>query len=200
MTQPTATLRMDRGTGPSDLLLVQQALRGDRPAVDAVLKRLDCIVRFVYRLNRAMGYHLPTEGLEDVAQQVYVTIWPRLNAYAGTSALETWIYGFCRNCLRAESRRRYSRRANADVPAEEYADSEVPEERAIRMESVDLLHAELDRLDDTDREIVELRHLQGWSFEEISRQKNLAPSTVKDRCYKALERIRTRLKKYYGRG
>lgn len=200
MTRRTATLRMDRGTGPSDLLLVQRALRGDRPAVDSVLQRLDCIVRFVYRLNRGMAYHLPTEGLEDVVQQVYVTIWPRLNAYAGTSAFETWVYGFCRNCLRSEFRRRYSRRAVSDDSGGEHVDPEVPEDRAMRMESVDLLLAEIERLDDIEREIVELRHLQGWSFEEISRQKNLPPSTVKDRCYKAVERIRTKLKKYYGRG
>ena len=107
--QPSTLHHADRGTGPEDQLLVQAALSGRRDSVDTVMRRLSCVVRFVYRLNRSMGCNMPTEGLEDVAQQVFLALWPRLPEFAGTSALETWVYGFCRNCLRSEFRRRSSR-------------------------------------------------------------------------------------------
>lgn len=202
MNRQSSIFSLDRGTGPEDLLLVQDALRGDRGSLDSVMLKMSCVVRFVYRLNRTMGYHLPTEGLEDVTQQVYVSIWPRLADYAGTSALETWVYGFCRNCLRAEFRRRTSRLRPVptdDELDEQSVDAEAPAEQAVQMESLDLLHEELVNLEPADREIVELRHLQEWSFEKIARQKSLPPSTIKDRCYRALDKIRMRLKRRYGR-
>ena len=201
MKYPSSTLRGDRGTGPEDQLLVQGALRGERDSVDAVMRRLGCVVRFVYRLNRSMGYNMPTEGLEDVVQQVYLAVWPRLPDYAGTSALETWVYGFCRNCLRAEFRRRASRLRvvqTDDNLQDHTVDAPPPEERAVHMESLDLLHEELEQLTKDDREIVELRHLQDRSFEQIARQKNLPPSTIKDRCYRAVDKIRMRMKRRYG--
>jgi RNA polymerase sigma-70 factor (ECF subfamily) len=202
MDQPSATsLRVDRGTGPQDLLVVQGALRGEREAIDAVMRRLGCVVRFVFRLNRSMGYNLPTEGLEDVVQQVYTAVWPRLVDYAGTSALETWVFGFCRNCLRAEFRRRTTRQrfVQGDEEWDEHrSGAPAPEDQALRLEGLDLLQEELALLPALDREMVELRHLHNWSFEQIARQKNLPPSTVKDRCYRALDRIRMRMKRRYG--
>lgn len=200
--RPTTSLSAERGTGPQDLLLVQDALRGERTRIDEVMQRLGCVVRFVYRLNRTMGYQMPTEGLEDVVQQVYVAVWPRLCDYAGTSALETWVYGFCRNCLRSEFRRRASRLRVVQIDeewTEQSAAVSAPEEQALRMEGLDLLREELAGLEDFDREIVELRHFYDWSFEQIARQKNVPPSTVKDRCYRSMDRIRTRMKRRYGR-
>ena len=200
--QPSTLERGDQGTGPQDQILIQAALSGRRDSVDTVMQRLSCVVRFVYRLNRSMGYHMPTEGLEDVVQQVFLALWPRLPEFAGTSALETWVYGFCRNCLRAEFRRRTSRQRpvqNDESLREQVTQTPPPEEIAVQMESLDLLHEELEQLPDDDREIVELRHLQGLSFEQIARQKHLPPSTIKDRCYKAVDKIRMRLKRRHGR-
>jgi len=165
------------------------------------MQRLSCVVRFVYRLNRTMGYQMPTEGLEDVVQQVYLAVWPRLVDYSGTAALETWVYGFCRNCLRSEFRRRTSRlrMIQKDEDWGESSDeAAAPEEHALRMESLDLLQEELRRLPEFDREIVELRHLHDWSFEQIARHKSLPPSTIKDRCYRAIDKVRVRMKRRDG--
>lgn len=182
---------------------MRSALTGDRAGLDEVMRRLACVVRFVFRLNKSLGYGMPTEALEDVTQQVYLAVWPRLPDFAGTSALETWVFGFCRNCLRAEFRRRAAwRSAHGDAERDEAPDptpAELPPgDQAIRSEGLDILHQEIEQLDAFDREVVELRHLQDWSFEQIARQKNMPTSTVKDRCYRALDRIRTRMTRRYG--
>jgi RNA polymerase sigma-70 factor (ECF subfamily) len=189
------------GSGPDDLLLVRQAVRGDPRAVEEVVSRLSCIVRFVFRLNRKLGYALPTESLEDVVQQVYASIWPRLRDFAGSAALESWAFGFCRNCLRAEVRRRSSRLRllptepwDADV-AEGVETELEPEQGMIQDEGLDALRDELDRLDADERLVVEMRHFEGRSFEQIARVLDLPASTVKDRCYRALTRMRRRLRR-----
>lgn len=184
-----------------DLLLVRQALRGDPAAVEAVLARLSCAVRFVFRLNRRLGYRLPIEALEDVVQHVYAALWPRLGDYAGSSALETWVFGFCRNCLRAEARRRATGlrllpSGGDDSALTEHAvDSEAPDSELTRGERLDALREELDRLAPDERHVVELRHFENQSFEQIARQLNLPASTVKDRCYRALVKMKGRLRR-----
>lgn len=205
MPQRPSTLRTDTGTGPADLVLVQSALRGEEGAIDAVLSRLGCCVRFVFRLNKTLGYGMPVEALEDVVQQVYAAVWTRLEDFAGTAALETWTFGFCRNCLRSEMRRRSQQLrlvsgGNSDeAMQQQLSDAPGPDEVATRMEGLDLLQEELDRLDPMDREIVVLRHLHEWSFERISETKGVAPSTIKDRCYRALDKIRFRVTRRHGR-
>ncbi len=195
MASRSLSLQTDGGTGPKDLMLVQAALRGEEQAMGEMLGRLSCVVRFVFRLNKSLGYGLPTEGLEDVVQQVYVAILPRLRHYAGTAALETWVYGFCRNCLRSEMRRRLSRLRSirGGELRHQQTDRPAPEDAAVQSEGLDMLQEELDRLDRLDREIVELRHLREWNFEQIAQQKGLPVSTVKDRCYRALDKIRYRM-------
>lgn len=191
------------GTGPADLILVQRALRGDGPAVDQLLERLSCVVRFVMRLDRMLGCRLTAEALEDVVQQVYAAFWPRLRDFDGSAALETWVFGFCRNCLRSEARRRnLAARTPAVEPRvlQESRDPRLgePELDLLRRERAEALHAELAALPAEEREAVQLRHFEGLSFEEIARRRQVAASTIKDRCYRALERIRERLRRRQG--
>ena len=187
------------GSGIEDLSLVRAALQGDRTAIDRVLTRLSCIVRFVYRLNRSLGYDLPPDALEDVVQQVYAALWPRLPDFAGSAALESWAYGFCRNCLRAEARRR-APSARVTITdgfegCDHHGSEPTPAELAFRAEGLELLHDELERLSPVDREVVVLRHVEGWSFERIAGHQGQPPSTVKDRCYRALTKMRGRLRR-----
>ncbi len=196
---------LDTGSGPADLALVKRALRGESEAVEGVLVRMSCVVRFVFRLNRKLGYRLPSEALEDVVQQVYLSVWPRLDQYVGTASIESWVFGFCRNCLRAEARRRGHRLrlvrpmtagddggGEAPEPASDEAE---PEQEFARVEGIEALRDELDRLSPDERVVVELRHLEDWSFERIAEQLELPASTVKDRCYRALTKMKGRLRR-----
>ena len=200
MESTSFALTADGGTGPVDLILVQRAVRGDKGAIDEVLGRFTCVVRFVYRLNKTLGYGLPTDALEDVVQQVYISVWPRLQEFQGASALESWIYGFCRNCLRSELRRRRMQGRVMNVDDDELdrhaALGRVPPatESLVRDEGLFALREELERLKPVEREAVILRHLEGWSLETIAQRQGLSASTVKDRCYRALLKIKGRLK------
>ena len=168
--------------------------------MEGVLTRLSCVARFVYRLNRSLGYGLGGHALEDVVQQVYMAVWPRLGDYAGSAALESWVYGFCRNCVRAEARKRSRGTKTVTTVLDELdqaplAPGALPPEAMASAERVDAVMMELDRLAPREREVVRLRHLEGWSFEQIARQQAEPASTVKDRCYRALMKLKGRLKR-----
>ncbi len=188
---------------PGDMVLVRQALSGDPTAIEEVLARLACVVKFVFRLNRTQGHGLPTEALEDVVQQVYAALWPRLRDFTGVAQLESWAFGFCRNCLRAEARKRATRlrlvprdRSGLDLEEQVCAAAVAsPDGEFAARERLELLRDELDRLEPVERQVVELRFFEDWSFERIARELEIAPSTVKDRCYRALSRMKDRLRR-----
>lgn len=185
------------GNGPADLLLVQAALQRDRAAVDALMARLGCVPRFVFRLNRSLAVALPAETLEDVVQQVYAAVWPRLPEFHGRNPLETWVFGFCRNCLRSASRRERDRRRGASLSAELLATVPAaergPGHRLDRVEALGALRDELAELPPEERDAVQARHLDGASFEDLARSSGVAVSTIKDRCYRAMQRLQRRL-------
>lgn len=194
-------------SGPSraatpDLHLVRRALARERQAVELLVQRLRCVAHFVHRLNRMLGCGLGADQLEDVVQQVHAALWPRLRDYSGAAALESWVYGFCRNCLRATTRheRRRFHFRSLDVEGEEgrecVAELPHPTESLFRAEGIDALRAALDALAPEERLVVELRHLEDWSFEAIAAHLALPASTVKDRCYRALLKMRARLRSH----
>ena len=107
--------------------------------------------------------------------------------------------GFCRNCLRAEARRRAMnakvvRFVGDDLDRGQTTDDPAPHDAVARAEGVDAVREELENLKPAEREVVRLRHLEGWSFEQIARHQDLPASTVKDRCYRALMKLKGRLR------
>lgn len=185
------------GNGPADLLLVQAALRRETAAVDTLMARLGCVPRFVFRLNQTLGYGLASEALEDVVQQVYAALWPRLGEFHGRNPIETWVFGFCRNCMRSAVRRARDKRRGAALSDEMLAvipaAGENPSRLLDRNEVLAALRDELAELPDAERAVVEARHLDGQSFEELARASGVAVSTIKDRCYRAMQRLKQKL-------
>jgi RNA polymerase sigma-70 factor (ECF subfamily) len=78
--------------------------------------------------------------------------------------------------------------------ADQATELAAPDEVAERAERVDLLRLAMDDLPTEERQVVELRHLEDWSFERIARQHGLAASTVKDRCYRGMQKLQRRLR------
>ncbi|MCA8976273.1 MAG: RNA polymerase sigma factor [Planctomycetes bacterium] len=184
------------GSGPTDLLLVQAALGGDAAAIDALMVRLGCVPRFVHRLNRSLGHGLTSDALEDVVQQVYAALWPRLAEFHGRNTLETWVFVYCRNCVRSAARRvgRSPRAVLSDeMLAAIPAAVEGPMQKLDRNEVLGALQDELERLPVAEREVVQARHLEGRSFEDLARATGVAVSTIKDRCYRAMQRLEENL-------
>jgi RNA polymerase sigma-70 factor (subfamily 1) len=64
---------------------------------------------------------------------------------------------------------------------------------ASKIEKDDLqvkIHAELAKLSDIDQEVLEMRHVDGYSLVEIASMLNMQVETIKKRYYRALNRLR----------
>lgn len=172
--------------------------RRDEVAFTELVERYKAMVFGVsYRLlqNRS--------DAEDVAQDVFVTVFKHVDGFREESSLRTWIYrialNLSRNRLRARARRGHGAHDSLDEDAallderrSERPDSfgEDPTRLLERREAASLLHQGLARLSSDAREVLVLRDLEELSYEEISLVLGVAEGTIKSRIFRARAALR----------
>lgn len=155
-----------------------------RPAVAPDFSEIyETYFDFVWRSARRLG--VPDASLDDVVQDVFVTVYRRLPAFEGRSLLRTWIFGIVRHTV--NDFRRSARRKPTEALAHEVADvgAESPHEQAANEQASKLLHAVLAELSDDLREVFVLSELEQMSAPEVAQALSLNVNTVYSRLRSA---------------
>jgi RNA polymerase sigma factor (sigma-70 family) len=133
---------------------------------------------------------------EDCVQDIFVTVYRKLDSYDERWAFSTWLYRIARNrlidCQRAGSSRRYE-------PLEEIGD--IPAQRT-RWETaidlrLDLAKAGAD-LKDGERELMHLFYGEDLDIAEIADILGVPRGTVKSRLHALRQKLKSRLESSYG--
>jgi RNA polymerase sigma-70 factor (ECF subfamily) len=150
------------------------ALAGERPAFAEVY---EAYFDYVWRVARRLGAE--PSWLDDVTQDVFVTVHRRLADFEGRSSVRTWLYGITLRVVR-DYRRTRRRKPTQPLPDEELPreGGSDPERATQHAESVALLHALLDGLGDDKREVFVLTELEQLSAPEIALLLELNVNTV----------------------
>src|SRR5688572_25406965 len=85
---------MTEGHEDEDLRLVRLARTGDRDAFTRLVQRHHARVRLFLG-----GYLRRADAVDDVAQDVFLIAYRRLDSFAGESAVSTWLFGIARRRL-----------------------------------------------------------------------------------------------------
>jgi RNA polymerase sigma-70 factor (ECF subfamily) len=182
----------------ADWALVQQCAAGD----DAACTRLVTDhQRMVYQLAlQLLGD--PQEAL-DLSQEVFLSVFRRLNHFRGQSTLKTWIYrivvNHASNRQRWWRRRRKSQQVPIDDPAaysSELAESRLfaqPDRVLEQRETAGRVWQALDELPFDQRTAIVLREIHGLSYDEIAASLGVAVGTVKSRLARARTTLRASL-------
>lgn len=147
---------------------------------------------FVWRSARRLG--VPPASLDDVVQDVFVTVYRRLGEFEGRSQLKTWIFGVLRHTVR-DLRRSMRRKPTEALEDEPYDARPGPHEAAVREQSTQLLHHLLGTLDDDHREIFVLAELEQMSAPEIAAAIEVNVNTVYSRLRAARQEFEAALKR-----
>lgn len=192
-------------TEQSDLSLVQLAQRGDAGAFDALVRRYQHkVVKLVLRYVRD-----PAEA-EDIAQEAFIKAYRALPRFRGDSAFYTWLYRIAintaKNVLASRGRSpiqyevdRSDDDDNYDVVAN-LKDTATPEALALTEEIRSTVTAAIDALPEDLRTAIQLRELEGLSYEEIAAAMECPVGTVRSRIFRAREAIDARLREVFDGG
>jgi RNA polymerase sigma-70 factor (ECF subfamily) len=175
-------------------LLVDRCRQGDRDSF-AQLMRLHekQIYNFTYRM---LGNE---EEAEDLTQDIFVAAFKGIRRFRGEAKFSTWLYRIAlnqtRNRIKYLSRRdffakqrrraRYIEESPWENP-EFLADSApTPEQWILTKSMATQVQQCLNQMAPQARQILVLRDVQGFSYEELGEMLSLNPGTVKSRLHRA---------------
>lgn len=144
----------------------------------------------VWRWAARLG--VPRHSLDDVVQEVFLTLYGRLGDFEGRSSLKSWVFGVTFGVVRNFRRRRSSGPAGDDgVEVDAIAaEGKHPEATATQNEAISLLQSILDGLDDEKREVFVMAELEGLNATEIGHILGVSSNTVASRLRHAREEVR----------
>jgi len=186
-----------------DWELIKRFLEGDEGAFNRlVLSYQNRVYGLCYRITGNL------DEAEEVAQEIFITVYKSLKNFRGESRFSTWLYritvNHCKNRMKYLGRRGYYTSESYDQPLE-VEDGEVS--RQIEAEGMDalgileqketqrLVQAKISELDEEHREVILLRDMEGLSYEEIAEILGLREGTVKSRIHRARLELKGKLEK-----
>ncbi len=191
--------------------LLARCRRGEREAWDELFDRHYAAAgRFVFQL----GHDFSREDVEEICQEVFLSVIRNLGSFHGSSRFQTWLFRIAANKARDyRERLRAAKRGGGQTPLSIEAEhpesgltldppssAPAPDLALMNTEQVALLHQALGQLDEPCREIIQLRYFGDLSYDELSRSLELNPKTVSSRLSKCLDRLEGIARKIFARG
>lgn len=118
----------------------------------------------------------------DVAQSAFLDAFRHLRRFDETREFYPWFYVLLRN--RCFKRVRPQDRPSADPPVEPAAPG------VNSPEDLYDLRTALDRLRSDERELIVLKHLDGWTYDELAERLEIPRGTVMSRLFHARQRLK----------
>jgi len=182
-----------------DRQLVERAQRGDKHAFELLVEKYQRkLARLLSRFIRD-----PAE-VEDVTQEAFIKAYRALPAFRGDSAFYTWLYRIgintAKNYLMAMGRRAptstevEAEEAEGFEEGEQLRDINTPESVLLSNEIAETVNSTIEQLPEELRTAIQLREIEGMSYEDIAQVMNCPIGTVRSRIFRAREAIAERLR------
>ena len=172
--------------------LVAAAQRGERRAVERIVQENAPWIRSVI-----YGMTGRRDLVDDVAQQVWISVWRRIADLQDPGRLRSWLYSIARNAaidaLDAERRRPRALPVEERQPAADDQGGKGPVSVLESREVGAALQRAIESLPAIYREPFVLRHLENWSYAEIGAALGLIEDTVETRLVRARRLLREAL-------
>ena len=186
-----------------DRQLVERAQRGDKRAFELLVEKYQRkLARLLSRFIRD-----PAE-VEDVTQEAFIKAYRALPAFRGDSAFYTWLYRIgintAKNYLMAMGRRAptstevEAEEAEGFEEGEQLRDINTPESVLLSNEIAQTVNSTIEKLPEELRTAIQLREIEGMSYEDIAKVMDCPIGTVRSRIFRAREAIAEQLRPLLG--
>jgi RNA polymerase sigma-70 factor (ECF subfamily) len=180
--------------------LLARCLAGEADAWDALFNlHYAPASRFVFQVAPDFS----REDVEEVCQEVFLTVIKNLRGFQGNSQFQTWLFRIAANKARDYRQHlRAAKRGGGVVPVSLHQDPRHdlpppdpaspqpgPDLALLKAEQIALVGEALEQLGDPCQEIIELRYFADLSYEEIASSLDLNPKTVSSRLSKCLDKL-----------
>ncbi len=180
----------------TDEELIARFQQGDVQAFDLLVRRYkDQLLNFIYRFvgNRT--------DAEDIVQETFLRVYKNKHYYKEIAKFSTWVYTIAGNLAKTELRRRKRHKIfSVSNFVNEERDYDIPDENRNPEQEVDgtikedIIQKAIEKLPPKFKEVIILRDVQGFAYEEISQILNIPLGTVKSRVNRGRLKLQEDLK------
>jgi len=193
-------------TADDDAVLVARCRQGDTEAFAALVRRHQKkMLNIAYRM---IGDY---EEACDVVQEAFLSGWRAIGTFRGDARFSTWLCSIVLNHSRSHLTRRAARSrcegTSLDDPPESKNGNPLNNQQSREESALDRLEKRerdlkiqecLGALGGEQREVLILRDIQGFSYEEIGTMLKLPEGTVRSRLFRARNALKDGLRKVWG--
>ncbi|MGH7295454.1 MAG: RNA polymerase sigma factor [Polyangiaceae bacterium] len=194
-----------------DGLLVERLRAGDEAAFRGLVSSMH---RSLMRL--ALACVASQAAAEEVVQETWLAVVGQIDRFEARSSLRTWVAAILVNRAKTRGARDkrtvpFSAIAKEDLdpveperftaagfwspPPVRWDDG--PESLALRKEACEAIERELGTLPETQRTVVTLRDLEGWTSEEVCNVLGLSETNQRVLLHRGRQRLRAALERYH---
>ncbi len=180
----------------TDETLIARFQQGDVQAFDVLVRRYkDQLLNFVFRFvgNRV--------DAEDIVQETFLRVFKNKHYYKEIAKFSTWVYTIAGNLAKTELRRRKRRKVfSVSNFVNEERDFDIPDSNRNPEKEVDgsikddFIQKAIEKLPPKFKEVILLRDVQGFAYEEISQILSIPLGTVKSRVNRGRLKLQEDLK------
>lgn len=183
----------------TDEELISRFQKGDVQAFDVLVRRYkDQLLNYVYRFVNSRT------DAEDLVQETFLRVYKNKHYYKEIAKFSTWVYTIAGNLAKTELRRRKRRRIfSVSNFVNEDRDYDIPDADHNPERDVDgamkdeIIQKAIDKLPAKFKEVILLRDVQGFAYEEIGDILDIPLGTVKSRVNRGRLKLQEDLKFLY---
>jgi len=182
-----------------DAAYARRAQNGDRDAFRVLVERYEGMV-----FDLTHQYGDSPEDAEDLAQDVFLRAYDRIDTLKSPDRFASWLYGIALNRCRdyAKNVRRetyaFSRTEREDEDAVTADAQPAQDEQLVAKERGDQLWGALEELSPTYATPFLLKYRDGLSYKAMSKRLDVSVSALKVRVHRARKKLRILLEKRHG--
>ncbi|MFQ6031726.1 MAG: RNA polymerase sigma factor [Candidatus Zixiibacteriota bacterium] len=190
-------------TTDEDYEFVSLSKKGDVDAFEVLVKKHQKrMLNIAYRMT---GNY---EEACDIVQDAFLSAYRSIKSFKGKARFSTWLYtivmNLSKNRLKQLRTQLHREKFSADDPDNGTIRGELASRGPSALESLERRDVQrkvqecINSLDEEFREVLILRDIQGFSYDEINNLLEIPEGTVKSRLFRAREAMRDCLKKVIG--
>jgi RNA polymerase sigma-70 factor, ECF subfamily len=172
-----------------DFSLIKRFIEGDETTFKTLVYRHKEKVRNIIYLT--MNH---SDSVDDIAQEVFITVYKNLKYFRFESQFTTWLYRITINKCRDHLRKMKIR--NIFTPVRENEESHGYSQINENMDIPGIVQKAISKLPEKLRVPLMLKDIEGFSYQEIAETVQCEIGTVKSRIFRARESLRNILKPY----
>ena len=185
--------------GKSDYELIDDAINGNEDAFGIIMERYkNSLYGLIFKMVRNH------EETEDLVQEAFIKSYNALESFNKQYSFSTWLFKIASNNCIDHLRKRRLQTTSIDAPirtdegsiSQDLPDTSYsPEKDSLRNELFVSVNSIIEELPDKYKEVINLRHKEDKSYDEISQALDIPIGTVKARIFRAREILKKSIAK-----